>query len=149
MGNTLVSPSVSHRLGKCNKIHCIRKIWEIGFYAVPILWILFSHPISIVRYTLSHEKCNKTHRMLKTCETGIHTFPIVWVLFPIRFPRNGMLHHMRNAWVCPSTSHSMGKSNKTHPVGRTWEIGTHTFQNIGDFLPSRFPSCVVLHHMRN
>ena len=33
---------------------------------------------------------------------------------------------MGNAWVYPSISHSTGKCNKTHCMGRTWEIGTHT-----------------------
>ena len=36
-------------------------------------------------------------------------------------------HHIGNAWVFPSISHSMGKCNKTHRMGRTWEIGNHTF----------------------
>ena len=36
-------------------------------------------------------------------------------------------HDMGNAWVFPSISHSMGKCNKTHHEGETWEIGTHTF----------------------
>ena len=47
--------------------------------------------------------------------------------FPIRFPSYGILHHMGNAWVSPSISHSMRKCNKTLPMRWTWEIGTHTF----------------------
>ena len=34
-----------------------------------------------------------------------------------------MLHHMGNAWVSSSIFHSTGKCNKTHRMGRTWEIG--------------------------
>ena len=34
---------------------------------------------------------------------------------------------MENAWVSPSISHSTRKFNKTHHMGRTREIGTHTF----------------------
>ena len=34
---------------------------------------------------------------------------------------------MGNAWIFPSISHSTGKCNKTHGMGKVWEIGTHTF----------------------
>ena len=34
---------------------------------------------------------------------------------------------MGNAWVFPLICQSTGKCNKTHHVGRTWEIGTHSF----------------------
>ena len=37
---------------------------------------------------------------------------------------------MRNAWIFPSFSHSTGKCNKTHRMGRTWEIGTQTFPMV-------------------
>ena len=36
-------------------------------------------------------------------------------------------HHMENARVLPLTSHSMGKCNKTHCMGKTLEISTHIF----------------------
>ena len=79
--------------------------------------------------SISHSmgKCNKTHRMGRTWEIGNHTFPIVWVFFPILFPSYDILHHMGNAWVFPSISHNTGKCNKTHCMGKTWEIGNHTF----------------------
>ena len=54
-------------------------------------------------------------------------FPWHGCFFPIRFTSYGILHHMGNAWVSPSISESMGKCNKTHRMGRTWEIGAHTF----------------------
>ena len=38
-----------------------------------------------------------------------------------------MLHHMGNAWVSSLISHSTGKCSKTHCMGRTWEVGIHTF----------------------
>ena len=57
--------------------------------------------------------------------------------FPISFPSYGILHHMWNAWVSQTISHSMGKCNKTHPVERTWEIANHNFsQSMRGFLPS-------------
>ena len=34
---------------------------------------------------------------------------------------------MGNAWVSLYISHSTGKCNKTHGIGKVWEIGTHTF----------------------
>ena len=93
-------------------------------------------------------KCNKTHGMGKVWKIT-HTFPIVWVFFPIRFPSYGILHHMRNAWGSPSISHSTGKCNKTHGMGWTWEIGTHTFPIVWVIFPIRFPSYGMLHHVGN
>ena len=52
-------------------------------------------------------------------------FSPLWVLFSIRFPY-GTLHHMENAWLFSSISHSMGKCSKTHPVRETCNINTHT-----------------------
>ena len=72
-------------------------------------------------------KCNKNHGMGKVWEIDPHTFPIVWVFFPIRFPSNGILYHMENARVSPSISQTTGKGNKTHGIGKVWEIDTHTF----------------------
>ena len=47
--------------------------------------------------------------------------------FLMRFPSYSILHHMRNALVSQLISHSTRKCNKTHRMGRTWEIGAHTF----------------------
>ena len=55
--------------------------------------------------------------------------------FPIRFPSHGILHQMGNVLVCPSISHSTEKCNKTHRMGRNWEIGTHTFPIIQALFP--------------
>ena len=41
---------------------------------------------------------------------------------------------MGNAWVFPSISSGMAKCNKTHYIGKAWEIGTHTFPIMGTFL---------------
>ena len=140
MGNAWVFPSISHSMGKCNKPHRIVRTWEIGNHTFPIVRALFSYFILILWYTslmgtawvspsISHStgKCNKTHSMGKTWEIGNQTFPIVWVLFSNLFPSYGILHQMGNAWVFPSISHSTRKCNKTHCMGRTWELGTLTF----------------------
>ena len=37
-------------------------------------------------------------------------------------------HHMGNAYIFASISHSMGKYNKTH--GESLEIDTHTFSIV-------------------
>ena len=54
-------------------------------------------------------------------------FPQYGCFFPITFPSYGTLHHLENAWASRSISHTTRKCNKTHHMGRTWEIGTHTF----------------------
>ena len=56
---------------------------------------------------------------------------------------------MGNAWVSQSVSHSTGKCNKTHCMGRTWEIGAHTFPMLWALFFSRFPFYGILHHMGN
>ena len=92
--------------------------------------------------SISHSmgKCNKTHRMGRSREIGNHTFPIVWVLFfPILFPSYGVLDYMGNAWVFPSISDSTGKCNKTHRMGKTWEIGNQTFPIVWVLFPHLIP----------
>ena len=86
-------------------------------------------------------KSNKTHGMGKVWEIDAHTFPTVWVLFShqIPIPSYGMLHHMGNAWVSPSISHSTGKCNKTHRMGCNWEIGNHTFPIVWVIFPHTIP----------
>ena len=39
-------------------------------------------------------------------------------------------HYVENAWVFTSVFHGTAKCNKTHRIGRTWEIGTHKFPII-------------------
>ena len=57
-------------------------------------------------------KLRKLSKDIKNCETQ---------------EKNNESHHMESAWIFPSISHSTGKCNKTHCMGRTWETGTHTF----------------------
>ena len=38
-------------------------------------------------------------------------------------------HHMGNAWVSSYISHSTGKCNKTHGMGKVWEIDNHNMGN--------------------
>ena len=37
---------------------------------------------------------------------------------------------MGNAWIFPSISHSTEKGNKTHAMGKVWEIDTHTIPMV-------------------
>ena len=82
------------------------------------------------------------------------TKPIVWrksgKLIFILFPSYGIFHHMGNAWVSTSISHSTGKCNKTHRMCRAWEIGTHTFLIVRVFF-SPLDSCFMIYfiHMGN
>lgn len=42
----------------------------------------------------------------------------------------GTLHPEGNAQAFLRKSHSMGTCSKTHPVGRAWEIDSHTFRKV-------------------
>ena len=97
----------------------------------------------------SMRKCNKIHRIEKTRKIGNHTFPIVWVLFPQSIPILRYTYYMGNVWVLPTVSDSMKKCNKTHRMGRAWEIGTHAFSIVWTLFSVRFPSYGTLHYMEN
>ena len=76
----------------------------------------------------STRKCNKTHPVGRFWEIGTRAFPIVCVLFfSICFSSFGILHHIGNAWLFLSISHSMERCSKTHPVRETWDKNTHFF----------------------
>ena len=89
-----------------------------------IIWEMhgFSHQFPIIP-----ENATKPTVWGKPGKLVIILFPKYGYFFPIQFPSYDILHHMGNAWVFPSISHSTGKCNKTHCMRRTWEIGTHTF----------------------
>ena len=53
-------------------------------------------------------------------------FPYYECFFPIQFPSYDIPQHMGNAWVSPLISHSTGKCNKTHSMGKVCEIYNHT-----------------------
>ena len=79
-------------MGKCNKIHSMGKVWEIGTRTFPIVWVLFSHLIPSLWYTTAYEKC---------------------MGFPINFPQYGKMQ--QNPWYGKSLGnwysyffHSMG-----------------------------------------
>ena len=57
--------------------------------------------------------------------------PYYRCFFPIGFPSCGILHYMGNTRVFPLISHGTKKCNKTHRLGKTWEIGTYTFPIVG------------------
>ena len=69
--------------------------------------------------------------------------------FPVRFSSYGILHHMGDAQVFYSVSHSMGKCSKTHQIMKVWEIGSHTFFIAWVLFSIRFQSSGRLHHMGN
>ena len=59
--------------------------------------------------------------------------------FSIRFTSYGILHNMRNKWVSPSISSSMGKCNEIHQITSAYEIGTHFFPNLWILLFHQIP----------
>ena len=91
-------------------------IWEMqGFpRQFPINWengtksILWKEPGKLV--TILFTECEK--------------------LSSIRFRSYVILHHMWNEWVFPWISQSMSKCNKTHPMGETWHMDTHTYPKV-------------------
>ena len=101
--------------------------------------------------SISHSmgKGSKTHLMGQAWDIGSHTFSIVRLLFPVRFPFCGKLHHIGNACVFSSISHSMRKGSKTPQIWRVWEIGFHTFSIAWVLFSVRFPSCGIHHCMGN
>ena len=89
-GKCMGFPTISQSTGKCNKIHHMGRIWEIGTQIFSIVWVLFSLLIPILWYTyymgnawvlptISHstKKSNKTYGMGRAWKIGTHTFPIV------------------------------------------------------------------------
>ena len=163
MGNAWVFPSISHSSGKWNKTHGMGRTWKIGIHTFPIVWICII-PIQFASYgilprignawifpLISHStgKWNKIYCTGRIWEIVAHTFPVVWVLLSIRFPSCGILHHMGNAWVSASMSHSIGKCSKINRIGRAWEIGTHTFSKVRVLFFHQIPILVILYHMEN
>ena len=101
-----------------------------------IIWEMhgFSHQFPIV-----WENATKPIVWGKPGKLVIILFPQYGYLFPFRFPSYGILHHMGNPWVFLSISHSLEKCNKTYHIGRTWEIGTHTFTIVGVLFSHSIP----------
>ena len=90
----------------------------------------FSHQFPIVR-----ENATKPIAWGKPGKLVIILFPQYGYFFPIRFSFYDILHHMGNVWVFPSISHSTGKCNKTHRMGKAWEIGNHAFPIVSVLFP--------------
>ena len=107
MGNACVFLLISHNMGKDSQTHRMAKVWEIGSGKFPTKLI----------------ECGKPGKLV------LILFPQYGCFFPIRFTFYGILYNMRNTWVSPSISRSMGKCSEIHPTGRAQEIGTHFFPN--------------------
>ena len=56
-GKCMGFPIISHSTGKCNKTLRMGWTWKIGTNTFPIVWVIFPHTISILRYTSSYGKC--------------------------------------------------------------------------------------------
>ena len=63
-------------------------------------------------------------------DIGNNNFPKYGGFLSIKLQFCGILHHMGNAWVFQSMSHSKEKCSKTHPMGTAYKINTHTFPKI-------------------
>ena len=108
-----------------------RRTWEISTHTFPQHRGFFSHEILILLYTsphgkwigflinfTQHRKMQQIQEMEKVWEIVTHTFFIVWMLFSISYQSFGILHHMGNAWISSSISHSTGICNKIYCIGR-------------------------------
>ena len=65
------------------------------------------------QFLIAWENLAKTIKWGKPGKLVPILFPQYGCFFSIRFPSCGILHHMRNAWVSPPISRSVGKCNKT------------------------------------
>ena len=153
MENACIFPSISHSTEKCNKTCAMGKVRKIDTHTFPIVWVLFLpldfHPMVYFilrdmhgfRYQFHTLQQNTTRPMVwgKTGKLILILFPQYGCLFFIRFPSYGILHHIGNAQVSSSISHSTGKCNKTHYMGRTWEISTHIFPIVWVLFPHQIP----------
>ena len=73
----------------------------------------FSHQFPTV-----WENITKAKAWRKSGELILILLPYCGCFLPIRFPSDGILHHMGNAWVSPSIFHSTGKCSKTLVWGK-------------------------------
>ena len=108
------------------------------FHQTPILWYSTLHG-KCMGFLINFQQHGKIQQKPLNGESlgNFHIFFIVRVLFSIRFPFYGILQYMRNVWVSPSISHSMGKCNKT--LGKSWEIGNHTFPIVWVHFSDQIP----------
>ena len=142
MGNAGVSPSVSHKLGKWNKIHPVERAWEIGNHTFHRVWEAFFHQIPILCYTTSYVKWmgfpmnfSEYVKMQQNPSYGrdlAYGYPYLSQSMVNSLPSNlpSILYHMGNDWVFPSISHSMGKCSKIITTGETWDVDTHTSPKV-------------------
>ena len=96
-------------------------------YQIPTLWYALSHGKYMGLLINNVGKCSKSTHWGEPGEVVPMLFSKNGWFSSIRFPPYGWLHHKQNAQVFPSMSHSIGKGNKTHLLGRAQNVGTHTF----------------------
>ena len=113
-------PYVSHSMGSFFPSDSYSLVYLITWEMLG-----FSH-----QYPIAWENVTKPMVWGKPGKLIFILFPQYGFFFPIRFPSSGILHYMRNTWVSPSVSHRLAKCNKTHCMGKTWEIGIHTFPRV-------------------
>ena len=161
MENAGDSPPISNSAGKSNKTHCVGITWEIVTHTFLVDAFVPLDSYCMV-YFITSKICGFLHQLPIASENGAkpmkwgeawgvdtHTFSVVWMLFSIKVPSCGILHHMGNAWVSPPVSHCTRKCNKVHRMGRTWEIGTHTFPIVWVLFLISLLSYGILHQMGN
>ena len=78
------------------------------------------------QYPIALEKATNSILREKPRKLVILLFPKYGWFYSIRFLSYEAFHNMENNWGSPSISHSIRECSKTHPAGRTWDIGTHT-----------------------
>ena len=145
--------------GKGDKTARMEEAWEIGLYAVSIVWLFFPLDSDPVVYFIIWEM-----------QVFSHHFPISWKRqqnhsngesLGNKFPHfcHSMIafyHQIPILWYTSSYGKCMGFpfnfSTKSIVQGRTWEIDTHIFPifaQYGCFFPIRSPSHDIFHHLGN
>ena len=79
-----------------------------------IIWEMHGLPL---QFLIAKENPTKPRYGGETRKLVLILFPQHGCFFHIRFLSYSILHHLGNAWVSPSISHSIGKCNKTRRIG--------------------------------
>ena len=114
IGSQFYIRAICHSTGKCIKTHCMVEPGKLVLILFSIVWVIFSHNISILWYASPYWKCMGF----------LMNFPyFTWYsYFSHRFLFYGILYYMGNACVFSSISHNMGKDSQTHGIRKVWEI---------------------------
>ena len=140
MGNTWVSPSISHSTEKWNKTLLQGEPGKLVLTFFPSMGAFFPydfHPtVHFIiwemqgfpnQFPIVQENATKLIVWGEPEKLVLTLFSYYGRFFSIRFPFYCLLHHMRNACVFPLIFHNLGKDSQSHRMGKVWEIGSRKY----------------------